>query len=158
MTEFLYFANCVDNSLLQWLFDRNNQYHRFCWWSLAGYRLCRGHASGDPLLVHKVLYDIPNAENAEGGYTKQYFARMWYDLLIASPGFLGIVQGEDDPYTWTTGQGCGYVLAGERQPYSGRSKESILLDASRELYYIDEGESIGVVDRNLLIGDVTPPI
>jgi len=104
-------------------------------------------------------YDIPNAENAgEGGYTKQYFARMWYDLLIASPGFLGIVQGEDDPYTWTTGQGCGYVLAGERQPYSGRSQESILLDASRELYYIDEGESIGVVDRNLLIGDVTPPI
>ena len=37
--------------------------------------------------------------------TQQHFARMWYDLLVDSPNFLGLVQGESDPYTWTLGQG-----------------------------------------------------
>jgi hypothetical protein len=103
-------------------------------------------------------YDLPTAEEPEGTFTKQHFARMWYDLLIASDSFLGVTQGEDDPYTWTTGQGCGYNLGGERDPYTGRDEQSILFNASRELYFIDEGETIGVVSRNLLFGDVTPRV
>jgi hypothetical protein len=86
------------------------------------------------------------------------FARMFYDLMIDSPGFLNLVQGEDDPYTWTTGQGCGYSLAGERDQYTNQTEENILLRASRELYYIDEGETVGVVDRNLLLGGITPRV
>jgi hypothetical protein len=86
------------------------------------------------------------------------FARMFYDLMIDSPGFLNLVQGEDDPYTWTTGQGCGYSLLGERDVYTNQTDESILLRASRELYYIDEGETVGVVDRNLLLGGITPRV
>jgi hypothetical protein len=86
------------------------------------------------------------------------FARMFYDLMIDSPGFLNLVQGEDDPYTWTTGQGCGYSLSGERDKYTNQTDENILLRASRELYYIDEGETVGVVDRNLLLGGVTPRV
>lgn len=91
-------------------------------------------------------------------YTKQDFASMWYNLLIDSPSFLGITQGVDDPYSWTTGQGCGYSLQGERDAYTNQTEDNILLRASRELYYVDEGESIGVVDRNLLLGDVSPAI
>jgi hypothetical protein len=83
---------------------------------------------------------------------------MFYDLMIDSPGFLNLVQGEDDPYTWTTGQGCGYSLAGERDQYTNQTEENILLRASRELYYIDEGETVGVVDRNLLLGGITPRV
>ena len=37
--------------------------------------------------------------------TQQHFARMWYDLLVDSPNFLGLVQGDSDPYVWTLGQG-----------------------------------------------------
>jgi hypothetical protein len=44
----------------------------------------------------------------------QHFARMWYDLLVDSPDFLNLIQGESDPYVWTTGQGCGYNLDGSR--------------------------------------------
>jgi hypothetical protein len=83
---------------------------------------------------------------------------MFYDLMIDSPGFLNLVQGEDDPYTWTTGQGCGYSLRGERDEYTNQTEENVLLRASRELYYIDEGETVGVVDRNLLLGGVTPRV
>lgn len=83
---------------------------------------------------------------------------MWYDLLIDSDGFLSITEGVDDPYTWTTGQGCGYVLQGERDSYTNRTDEEILAMASRELYYIDEGESVGAIDRSLLIGDTIPGI
>jgi hypothetical protein len=86
------------------------------------------------------------------------FARMFYDLMIDSPGFLDLVQGEDDPYTWTTGQGCDYFLRGQRDVYTNQTDESILLRASRELYYIDEGETVGVVDRNLLLGGITPRV
>jgi hypothetical protein len=83
---------------------------------------------------------------------------MFYDLVIDSPGFLNLVQGEDDPYTWTTGQGCGYNLRGERDEYTNQTDETVLARASRELYYIDEGETVGAVDRNILIGGVTPGI
>lgn len=105
-------------------------------------------------------FNLPNSEVDSDGtvYTKQHFARMWYDLLIDSPSFLGVTQGEDDPYTWTTGQGCGYTLKGERTPYTGRSEESILFNASGPLYYVDEGESVGAITRNLLIGGSVPSV
>jgi hypothetical protein len=83
---------------------------------------------------------------------------MFYDLIIDSPRFLNVVQGEDDPYSWTTGQGCGYSLGGERDKFTNQTDESILRRASRELYYIDEGETLGVVDRNILLGGVTPQV
>jgi hypothetical protein len=104
-------------------------------------------------------YSIPNTDNpGEGNYTKQHFARMFYDRLIDSGSFLGLTEGAADPYSWTTGQGCGYNLRGERNSYTGMSEESILYNASRELYYIDEGETVGVISPTLLLGDVTPPI
>jgi hypothetical protein len=47
------------------------------------------------------IYNIPNTNNpGNGTYSKQYFARMWYDLLIGSDSFLSIEEGQDDPYTW----------------------------------------------------------
>mmetsp|Transcript_14304 Transcript_14304/g.19556 ORF Transcript_14304/g.19556 Transcript_14304/m.19556 type:complete len:1475 (-) Transcript_14304:304-4728(-) len=90
--------------------------------------------------------------------TKTHFAKMWFDLLIDSDPFLGISQGVDDPYSFTTGQGCDYDLTKSRDPYTGKSTSSILYNASRELYYIDEGEAIGALDRNLLFGDTEPPV
>jgi hypothetical protein len=87
-----------------------------------------------------------------------HFARMWYDLVVDSPAFLGIVQGESDPYAWTTGGGCGYTLGGQRASYTNQSESDILLAASGKLYYIDEGVSVGAVDRNLLIGGTTPSV
>jgi hypothetical protein len=77
---------------------------------------------------------------------------MWYDLLIASPGFLNIVEGASDPYTYTLGEGCGYDLAGERASFTGKTESEILLAASRNIYYIDEGASLGALDKALLIG------
>ena len=104
-------------------------------------------------------YSIPNTENpGNGTYTKQHFARIFYDRLIDSGSFLGLAEGVNDPYDWTTGQGCGYDLRGERNSYTGMSDESILYNASRELYYIDEGEVVGVISPALLIGDATPPV
>jgi len=103
-------------------------------------------------------YSIPNTDNpGEGAYTKQHFARMFYDRLIDSGSFLGLTEGADDPYIWTAG-GCGFDLKGERNSYTGMSDESILYNASRELYYIDEGEVIGAISTELLIGDATPPV
>ena len=90
--------------------------------------------------------------------TQQHFAKMWYDLLIDSNAFLGMTQGISDPYVWTTGQGCGYGLGGQRDRYTGQNESTILQRASRELYYIDEGASIGAVDRNLIIGGATPAV
>jgi hypothetical protein len=58
-------------------------------------------------------FNVPNHNvPGAGGYSKQHFARMWYDLLIGSPGFLDVVEGEDDRYSWTTGQGCIYFGRG----------------------------------------------
>lgn len=104
-------------------------------------------------------YSIPNTNNTgEGSYTRQHFARMWYNLVIDSPSFLGLVEGAADPYLWTTGQGCGYKLKGQRDQYTGVSEESILFSASRDLYFIDEGELVGVISPELLIGDATPSV
>jgi hypothetical protein len=83
---------------------------------------------------------------------------MWYDLLIDSPGFLALTQGESDPYVWTIGEGCGYSLAGTRYSYSRQADQDILGNASGFLYYIDEGAVVGAIDRNLLIGGATPTI
>ena len=105
-------------------------------------------------------HNIPNTNYTpeNGIYMKQHFARMWYDLLVGSESFLGITQGEDDPYTWTTGQGCGYELRGQRDPYTGMFEESILQNASRPLYYLDEGESVGVLSPEMSLGDVIPSV
>ena len=105
------------------------------------------------------LHNIPNTKNpGQGQYTKQHFARMWYDLLVDSDAFLGIQQGKDDPYTWTTGQGCGYVLGGGRDKFTDTAEASILLNASRPLYLLDEGALLGVIPRELLMGYVIPAL
>ena len=101
-------------------------------------------------------YSIPFEE--DGTYTQQHFSRLWYDLLIDSPFVLEITQGESDPYTWTLGAGCGYDLGYSRFSYAGQSEETILQNASIDLYNIDEGAEIGAIDRSALIGDVYPPV
>lgn len=102
-------------------------------------------------------YSIPNTQNAGTAqpYSRQHFARMWYDRLIDSSSFLGLSEGVDDPYTWTLGQGCGYTLRGERDVYTNMTEEMILKSSSRELYYIDEGESVGAISPVLLMGDAS---
>ena len=104
-------------------------------------------------------YNVPNPDYpGRGEYSEQYFARMWYDMLFTSENLLDIVQGEDDPYSWTTGAGCDYQLAGERYSYTGKADSDILHNASRIVYNIDEGTSFGVVDPALLIGGAKPAI
>lgn len=104
-------------------------------------------------------YTIPNENTTTpGAYTKQYFGKMWYDLLVVSSGFLDIQEGVDDPYTWTIAEGCGYELRGERGSYTGKSESEILKTASSDLYYIDEGSAFGVVDPGLLIGGTKPTV
>ena len=105
-------------------------------------------------------FNVPNPLNQGGqeSYSKQHFARMWYDLLISSENFLDVVQGQDDPYSWTTGAGCGYDLSGSRYSYTGQSEEDILSNSSSLVYNIDEGVSLGAVDRHLLLGGATPNI
>jgi hypothetical protein len=98
--------------------------------------------------------DVPGSE----AYSKQHFARMWYDLLFASDSLLSITQGQDDPYSWTTGAGCGYTLGGGRYSYTNQSEQDILHNASRLVYNIDEGVQLGSVDRSLLIGGATPAV
>lgn len=90
--------------------------------------------------------------------TVQHFARMWYDLLVDSPNFLNLVQGSSDPYIWTTGQGCGYSLSYPRYSYSSNmtNQEELFGNVSGELYFIDEGESVGTIDHNLLMGGTEP--
>ena len=72
-------------------------------------------------------YSVPF--EVDGTRTKTHFARMWYKLVIDSPSFLNLVQGESDPYVYTVGRGCGYVLRGERFSYTGKSEESLLQGA-----------------------------
>lgn len=122
--------------------------------------------------------------------TQQYFARLWYDLLVDSPSFLNLTQGKfnnrnlgsskcnmhllfyaffsplllgsSDPYTWTLGEGCGYDLGGRRFSYNSGDpndpafQEKLMKSASGELYYVDEGSSVGPIDRDLLIGGFEP--
>lgn len=102
-------------------------------------------------------YDTPN-EAPGGTETVQYFSKMWYRLLIDSPEFLNLTQGESDPYVWTTGEGCGYELGEGRYAYTGQDAQDILSNGSGYVYYIDEGESVGVLDPHVLIGDATPPV
>jgi hypothetical protein len=88
-------------------------------------------------------YTIPNDDDpGTGNYTRQYFAKMWYDRLLDSEGFLNIKKGYSDPYSWTSGAGCGYELGGERHRYTNMSEDSILFNASRDLYFYDEGTYI----------------
>lgn len=104
-------------------------------------------------------YTLPIESNpGEGNYTKQHFAKMWYDRLLDSTTFFNIQQGIDDPYSWTIGSGCGYTMGGERSGYSNMSDESILYNASRSLYFYDEGADIGVVNPHMLLADVIPKI
>ena len=81
---------------------------------------------------------------------------MWYDLLIDSENFLNIDQGESDPYTWTSGEGCAYDLAGERATYTNMTEASILKTSSGLLYFIDEGVSVGALEKSVLIGGTDP--
>lgn len=123
-------------------------------WFITGQETMIGKCSNDliiPVLTGEwcTQYSLPLDFEER---SKVHFAKMWYDLLTASPNFLNIAEGESDPYTWTTGEGCGYSLAGKRASYTGKSEEEILFAASRDLYFIDEGSSIGALDKSLLIG------
>lgn len=93
----------------------------------------------------------------DGVRTVQFFARMWFDLLIDSDQFLNITQGQSDSYVWTIGQGCGYAIGGSRYSYrTATSQEELMGNVSGELYFMDEGEVLGAIDRNLLIGGAYP--
>jgi hypothetical protein len=104
-------------------------------------------------------YNVPNPNvRGTGGYSKQHFARMWYELLLVSDNFFGLTQGQDDPYSWTTGAGYGYDMGGSRYSFTGKTEQDILHNASRLVYSIDEGSSIGAVNQNILIGGARPAI
>lgn len=146
-------------------------------WFLAAVTPMTSHCGNDPLpgthsgaIVDKLStvflagispkfctpYDVPF--DTDGDATQLHFAKMWYDLVIDSPNFLDITRGVDDPYTWTSGEGCGYEIRGSRFDYTGRTEEDILQAASGNLYYLDEGKMLGPIDRNILMGDTAPPI
>jgi hypothetical protein len=76
------------------------------------------------------------------------------DGMISRPSFLM----SPDPYSWTTGAGCGYSLGGSRFSYTGQNEEDILGNSSGIVYNIDEGVSLGPMDAHLLLGGVTPPV
>lgn len=105
-------------------------------------------------------YSIPNEENPGNStqYSRQHFARMWYDLLITSEDLLRIREGVDDPYSWSLGVGCGYSLREPRGLYTGQNDSAILKTASRDLYYIDEGTVLGALSPELLVGGATPQV
>jgi len=93
-----------------------------------------------------------------GNHTKQYFAKLWYDLLVDSENFLNIRQGESDPYTWTSGESCSYELTGKRFSFTNQKESDILKEASISLYALDEGVTIGEVPRNILLGNTDPAV
>jgi hypothetical protein len=101
-------------------------------------------------------YHDPFEENSTR--TQQHFARMWFDLLVDSPFVTDMLKGVSDPYSWTSGNGCGYELGYSRFSYTDQDEYTILRNASSQLYNIDEGVELGVIDRTALIGDVFPPI
>lgn len=90
--------------------------------------------------------------------TKRYFAKTWYDLLTNSPTFLGITKGINDPYTYTLALGCGYGFGGKRFAFTGKSDEEILNASSGEIYWLEEGQTLGPLDANLLIGKSEPAV
>jgi hypothetical protein len=83
--------------------------------------------------------------------------RLFFPLVFSWTG-LGNFFIFAPAYTWTIGVGCGYDALGERSPYSNRSEDSILYNASRNIYYIDEGEYLGVVDPSMIIGNTIPNV
>mmetsp|Transcript_5416 Transcript_5416/g.7833 ORF Transcript_5416/g.7833 Transcript_5416/m.7833 type:complete len:1444 (-) Transcript_5416:63-4394(-) len=94
-------------------------------------------------------YSIPFEE--DGTKTQQFFVKMFYDLLVDSDEFLSIRQGDNDPYDWTTGNGCNYSLTGSRFSYTNMSEESILNESSTVLYNFEEGAALGAVDTRPLM-------
>lgn len=91
-------------------------------------------------------------------------------------GILGSCDGITDPYRFTSGAGSGaakytaatavppaaaswstgYSLGGSRFPYSGASDADVLKAASGDIYWMDEGASLGAYNRELTIGGGTP--
>lgn len=100
-------------------------------------------------------YSVPLEE--DGNETQLFFGKMFYDLLVDSDAFLNIKQGESDPYDWTTGNGCGYSLTGSRYSYTNMAEESILVNASRDLYSFEEGAALGAIDARTLMSS-TPRV
>ena len=147
----------------------NSQYHLFFYFLDCGNEVISGSYKEDGELdrIEQIIlissspkscteFNIPFEKDEV--HSKTHFAKMWYDLIIDSPSFLNLVQGESDPYTYTIGRGCGYTLTGERFAYSNKKESAILKASSENLYYIDEGESIGALDKNILIGNTMPPV
>jgi Sterol-sensing domain of SREBP cleavage-activation len=91
-------------------------------------------------------------------HTRQYYGKMWYDSLLNSESFLNLHPGIDDPYNWTLGVGCNYTLGGQRTTYTDLSKFNILYNASRDIYFYDEGLVYGAIDPQLLVGDSIPKV
>lgn len=115
-----------------------------------------GNIQPNPLLLPSTwctIHNEPRTEFGPASMNKLHFVKMWYNLLLDN-NFLGITQGEDDPYSWTNGNGCGYDLGGERYSYNQTdvTESDILKNSSRDLYFLDEGSSIGALDKSLLLG------
>ncbi len=83
---------------------------------------------------------------------------MWFTLLVDSSNFLKLKQGEDNPYTFTAGLGCGYKLSGSRYSYQDQTEADILNHSSRIMYNVDEGTAVGPVNRQILMGGAVPDI
>lgn len=117
-----------------------------------------GNIQPNPLLLPSTWctdHNKPRTEDGPASMNKLHFVKMWYNLLLDN-NFLGITQGEDDPYSWTNGNGCGYDLGGERYSYNQTdvTESDILGNSTGDLYFLDEGSSIGALDKSLLIGGV----
>lgn len=128
-------------------------------WFMAGETPMTSHCGNDvnpPLVTGQGCTKYNTPFETDGEETVLHFAKMWYQILIDSDGFLGIKQGSSDPYTWTNGEGCGYDLKGSRANYTEQDEETILKAMEGNLYYIDEGSSIGALDKNFLIGGENP--
>jgi hypothetical protein len=93
--------------------------------------------------------------------------------LSVVDGILGSCKGLTDPYKFTSGQGSGaanykcnttgtctwttgYNLGGSRYKYTGASEADVLKAASGDIYWMDEGASLGAYNRELTIGGIEP--
>jgi len=86
--------------------------------------------------------------------TQQYYAKMFYDLLVDN-NLLSITRGQNDPYDWTIGAGCGYDLQGTRFSFTNATSEQDIMNQLTEvLYNIDEGAVTGPIDFNILVGGI----
>jgi len=130
-------------------------------WFMAGETKMTSHCGNEDLNIPQpyltllskkgcTKYSVPLEDEER---TKQHFAKMWYDLVITSDGFLGTTQGKSDQYSWTSDEGCQYSLKGSRDYYTSKHESEILNTVTQDLYYIDEGVSIGALDTALLIGE-----